>query len=422
MKMPSFLNAKRVRDYPRLMLLTILAVLAINLLLSQGWIGGFGQVMGGDYVVFYATGWLYHTDPTRIYDFAEQYRLQGLLVQPSILPGLNPFINPPYVAMLCSLSILLPLPWSFAAWTCLSILFCVAAVYLLTLLLPQKLQAASQSKQQILILTLSFFPFMEGLLAGQNHGLTLLLVTGILVAAYHKRWLLSGALAGAMIYKPQLIIGLLVIWLVWKNFKALAGFSAVAIVWVGSFLLMHGISPFLDYLHASQLLLSLPYFEGFPGYIITTFYGLLTSIFPESTIDILQPISLFAFILAAGVVAWLAHRQRKLAAAQELPILALGLIFPLAFAPYVQLHDLILVVPVFMVWAMNDTKPQFFPAAVFTYAGAFFFTLLAAITGIAWIAIITLGLFVQMSRWNISLLRLQERLLVMRQNIGDRIQ
>ncbi len=403
MDIKTFLNTRRIRDYPRLMLLTTFAILCINLLFRQGWVGGFGQMIGGDYLMFYSTGLLYRTDPAKIYDYAEQFRIQQLLVEPSTLNGLNPFMNPPYMAVLFSLLTYLPLSWSFFAWTCLSIIFAVVSVYLTSPLIPERLRQVGLTDKQFLIIMLSFFPFIEGLLAGQNHTLTLLLVTGILVSAQKERWFFSGALAGALIYKPQLILGLLIVWAVWKNIKALAGFSTVAILWAGSYMLIHGISPCLEYIQVSQFFMTLPYTEGFPGYIIITLYGLLTSILPASMAQIIQLISQIVFILAAGLIAWLAFRQRKAQKTNQMPSLALGLILPLAFSPYVQLHDLLYIVPIFIIWASYDTSPRVFYTAVITYSGAFILTLFAATTGVAWMALITMGLFLQMIRWNYSL-------------------
>jgi hypothetical protein len=403
MNIRSFLNARRLRDYPRLMLVTTLVILGGNLLLHQGWIGGLGQVIGGDFIMFYSTGLIYKTDPARIYDYEEQFRIQQTLVEPTILSGLNPFMNPPYVAILFTVFSLFPLFWSLIIWTCLTVIFCVMSARLIAPLMPKILREVGFTDKQYLIVILSFFPFIEGILAGQNHGLTLLLVTGILVAAYRKRWLLAGALAGALIYKPHLILGLLITWLVWKNIKALAGFAGIAAIWIGSFLLVNGLSPMFSYFQISQFLLSLPYTEGFPGYIIVTLNGFLSSILPANTAHSVLLVSQILFLFAAGLVAWMAYHHRKSSPAQQMSVLALAIVFPLAFSPYVQLHDLLFTAPIFIIWACYDNTSRVFNTAVFTYVGTFILTLLAAITGIAWIAFITLGLFWQIFLWNRSI-------------------
>ena len=75
----------------------------LNLLLHQGWIGAFGQVIAGDFIMFYSTGEIYRSNPTLIYDFDTQNQTQQALVAPSVLPGYNPYMNPPFVAPFFSL-------------------------------------------------------------------------------------------------------------------------------------------------------------------------------------------------------------------------------------------------------------------------------------------------------------------------------
>jgi hypothetical protein len=60
------INAKRLRDYPRLMLFTVWIILGLNILLHQGWKGGFGQIIGGDFIMFYSTGLIYRNEPQLI--------------------------------------------------------------------------------------------------------------------------------------------------------------------------------------------------------------------------------------------------------------------------------------------------------------------------------------------------------------------
>ena len=387
-----FLNPRRLHDYPYLFLIAIIILLMVNIIFHQGWLGGFGQLLGGDYVMFYATGLSYRTDINLIYNYSEQYRIQESLVQPTQLLGYNPFMNPPYVAMAFSLLPLLPLEWSLVVWSIFSILCCILSVYLFSRYLPLA-AGIGMTFKHLLVLTISFFPFIEGLQAGQNHAITLVLVTGILISAYHERWLLAGILAGSLIYKPQLVIGIIIVWVVWRNIKALVGFSSIVMLWAGSFVLLHGITPFLQYLETSHFLMLLPYQEGFPGYIITTLFGLLTSIMPTSMARILQAVSYIFFILAGAAITWVAYRQRKSPHSIQIPILAVAFIYPLALSPYVQYHDLLLIVPVFIAWAANDHSQSVLKAAILTYLGAFLLLLLSVLTGIAWVAMIPIGLF-----------------------------
>ena len=104
-------------------------------------------------------------------------------------------------------------------------------------------------------------------------------------------------------------------------------------------------------------------------------------------------ISQAVFVLAGGFLGWCAFRQKKQAKAPQIPIVVLALITPLAFSPYVQFHDMLLLVPAFTAWAVYDRSRPILWAAVLTYLGAFLLLPLSALTGIAWVAILPIGLF-----------------------------
>jgi len=392
----SLLNRKRLHDYPWLMFITTWLILAANLLLRQGWLGGLGQIIGSDYITLYAAGLLQRADPGLLYNFDAQFQTQQEIIQPTSLPGLNPFISPPYVAFAYSLVTFLPLAWSFALWSVLTLLFIAAAVYGVKKILPP---TPGLDYRQLLVITLSFFPFIEGFQVGQNHGLTLLLMTGVLLFTLRERYALAGALAGLLLYKPQLVLGFLILWLVWDKWRALAAFAAVAAAWAGSYYLLFGTPPFLAYLEASPALLMLPYEPGFPGYLITTLYGLLASLLPASAAPASQIISQYIFIVLGFALASEGFRARKAASSQKAMLLFLALLYPLAAAPYVQLHDLLLLIPGFALWRQADRSRRVLYCAVIVYLGAFFLTLPAAMVGIALPALLVIGLLAAMVYW-----------------------
>jgi hypothetical protein len=190
------------------MLLTTWAIMAANLLLHQGWIGALGQVIGSDFITLYAAGVAYRTgiltSPplASLYDFEAQGQMQSALIAPTSLPGINPYISPPYVAYVYSLLTYLPLPWAFLLWSVIALIFAALAVKWLVPLLPGRIKAAGLGYGQMLVLVLSFFPFIEGFQVGQNHTLTLLLITGILAACCQTLGA-AGALAGCYSTSPS---------------------------------------------------------------------------------------------------------------------------------------------------------------------------------------------------------------------------
>jgi len=398
----SILNGKRLRDYPRLMLFSTWLILGFNLILHQGWIGAFGQVIAGDFIMFYSTGVIYRTVPSLIYDYDTQIQTQQALIAPTQLPGYNPYMNPPFVAPIYSLLTYIALHWALILWTILAVVSVFLSVHLLLKLVPISEKSKELSYGQLVIIVLSFFPFVEGLQAGQNHWLTLLLVTGVIFSMFNEKWYLAGILAGLLIYKPQFVLGFIIIWLIWGNYKALLSFAVVAFGWVVCFALVNGLDLFRAYVQLSQVFMDLPYIAGFPGYLLVTFYGLLTSFFSHEAQPILSFLSQLLFIFSAIGLAWLAYKLRKHGMVERIPAIVAALIFPLLATPYALLHDMVILIPAYVLWAIYSNSRNFVYISVSVYLGAFFLTLLAALTKIAWVSLLVLGLFVSMIIWIFS--------------------
>jgi hypothetical protein len=392
----AFLNSKRLRDYPRLMLITVWLILGINVLFHQGWIGAFGQVIGGDFIVFYKTGVIYRSDPLLTYDYATQDSVQKSIVRPSVIPSNNPFQNPPYVAPLFALLTYVSLPVAFSIWSLLSVLSCFITCYVLSKSVPTNLIETGLTYKQLVIITLSFFPFIEGLLAGQNHWLSLLLTTGILITMIKERWYLSGIFAGLLLYKPQFIIGYLILWLIWRNYKALLSFAIVSISWLGIFVLINGLGLFNTYSQISQAYMFLPYIEGWPNYLLTTFYGFLTSIFSIDQQPAIYLVTQIIFISCGVCLAWFAFRLRKQTIEERTPVIVAALLFPILATPYVLLHDLVVLIPGFIVWARYSSSRLLLYSAILTYLGTFVLTLTGAITKFAWLPLLIIYLVIVM--------------------------
>lgn len=395
----TWINQKRLRDYPRLMLIVTWLVLVANLLLSTGWRGGLGQIIGGDFIMFYSTGLLYTNDPASIYDYNQQIIMQQALVTPTVLPGLNPFMNPPYVAPIYSIFNALPLTWSFAAWTALMILFVVISTILMMEIIPADLKHNGLTQTQLLILVLSFFPLIESLQAGQNSGLTLLLMTCLVYCILKEKHILAGICGGLIIYKPQYILGFLILWVVWKNFKALTSFAIIAIIWVGTFYLYNGPGTFFAYLDLSKIFILLPYVPGFPAYILVTLYGFLTTIFPQPAQPFLYGISQAMLLAGISFVTIFAFKLRHRVIVERIPIITFAMLLPLFATPYTLLHDLVILIPGFVLWARYNPRRELLITAIIIYFGTFFLTLISALSHIALNALLVIGLVALIIQW-----------------------
>ncbi len=91
----TWLNPKRLRDYPRLVLITCSAVLLLNFLLRHGWIGGLtNYLLWGDFIIYYAAGQLYINDISHLYDYKTQETVQLSLIGSSKPIGLSFYSYP----------------------------------------------------------------------------------------------------------------------------------------------------------------------------------------------------------------------------------------------------------------------------------------------------------------------------------------
>ena len=393
-----WLNSKRLRDYPRLFMIASWAILILNIVLRHGWIGGVtGIMIGGDFISNYSGGYLYHTDIDHLYDPTAQEANQIALIAPSQSQGFAPFISPPHVALAASWMAPIPLSYAFMGWEILNLLCVLASVYLLMkYIVPDGLSISGLSSFQLLIIILSSFAFVVGFLAGQSHGITLLLFTGILLAMLKEKWALAGLLGSVLTYKPQFVLGFLILWLVWGRIRALLSFGILTLLWQIPVILNHGISPYLDYLKFTRMLLYLPYAkESFPISIMATPYALFTTILPYDFAKIVQ-----SFLLVSGMVitislVFVTWRSRSLPITQRRLALVLAVLFPLLIAPHTLIYDLLILIPGFFLLAYErEISRSLKILVVLIYLGVLFLPLIGFAIKVALPGLIPIALLI----------------------------
>lgn len=110
----------------------------LSLLGGSGGLDLAGQVIGTDYLEFYAAGWMIrHGQAARLYDPEAQLAAERAILGPS-LPAYHAFLNPPFLALLFVPLSLLPYPVSFALWSAMQLL--LLALSLRALSPPQRLR------------------------------------------------------------------------------------------------------------------------------------------------------------------------------------------------------------------------------------------------------------------------------------------
>lgn len=175
---------------------------------------GTGLIIGADFVQFYAAGkTLLEGNSKILYARAIQRTLQDEIAH-THLGGQVDFIHPPFVAIPFIAFALLPY-------------FVAFAIYVLgnLALLRQCLRFLGEPSGAMLLLVMSWFPVFAVASYGHYTFLTMFLVAGTYVLWRRGAFFCAGLLFSLTAYKPNLMLGVLVLWLLdWKKaYKALVG-------------------------------------------------------------------------------------------------------------------------------------------------------------------------------------------------------
>ena len=338
----TLLTPRRLRTYPRIVLIVIAIVVAINVAGSTGWRGAGGQLLFHDFIIFYGTGMLFHAAPQSLYDFHEQLSLQRSLIAPTPMDGTGPFSHPPYVAPLFEPLIAFPLLPALIVWTVLSCAALAGAVMLAQRLLRKQPWQIVMPTTTFAAIALSLAPVLFGLYSGQMHSFVLLGTLAVIVFALEDKPWHAGAIAGLLAVKPQVALAFLIFFLARRNVRAcvaaaiaFAGLNALLVSRVG---VETTLSLYSTYLQTTRALVMLPFDAGFPRYLLLTPYGLMSGfVAPERQGTIL----LVANVLAAAAVLWFLIDAWRFRSSEEGTHLALGrtLLLPSLVTPYLMLYD-----------------------------------------------------------------------------------
>jgi hypothetical protein len=404
-----WLNNKRLRDYPRLVLIASGIVIILNIILSHGWIGGLtGLLMWGDFIDYYSAGILYKTNIAQLYNPAVQELTERNLIAPSNPPGVSFYSYPPHSAQLNTIFSFVSLPISLIFW-CLISICCVILVakFMHRFLIPGWLDQAGLSSTQLSIIIFSSFAFTEGFVTGQMHTFILLLVVALLYATMKEKWFLAGLLAALLAYKPQLVIGFLLLWLVWKKFYPILVFVLFSLIWQGAVLITKGINPYIDYFSFIKNITYLPYVkEGFPLGIQSTPYTLVASMLPIKYASLWNLLFIgiaFVIIILFGL---LIYKARKLPMAKQNIILSMAILLPLIVTPYAILHDLLLLFPIMILLAIDHQGDKWLLLiSIILYVAMLLLPLLSIPVKIALTGLIPTAVFIYIVQSSLRLLR-----------------
>ena len=191
----------------------------VNIALGPGNLDLNGQVIGTDHSAFHTAAVLVNEGRGEaLFDFPDlpvfSARQEELVGKPGFL---DPYRNPPFYALLYRPTAQLPYAVSYAIWAAVGLILLVGGLRLVH----------GPGVGWPLAWALSFYPTFAAVSFGQNTLLSFGVFALVYAAVVRDRRFLAGLAAGLLLYKPQLLLGLGVWWVldVRRFWPALAGLA-----------------------------------------------------------------------------------------------------------------------------------------------------------------------------------------------------
>jgi glycosyl transferase family 87 len=331
---------RRASVYATITIALFALVYAFGLVRRRGLVNGFGQVIGGDFLTLrLAAQMIRDGNGARLYDFGLQAAYQAAALAPEKLPGLNPFVAPPFVALFF-------LPWTFVShfvgfvlWTSLA-LACVPVSLRLICRVPE----TRTVHRAIVLIAFSFLPVIEGAEAGNNAIVSLLVFSVILASLRSGHDGLGGAALALQLSRPQLVAVPLVVLLAKRRWRAVAGFAAGAAVLAGLSIVFVAPGSLLAWARLTPALSRMIFEPGMPFAIFSSVYALFQlPLGPEHFSLGTAAGTVLSLALVGGLLWFWSGPWRPGDADFDLRFAAMLAVAPLT-SPYLQLHDLSILV------------------------------------------------------------------------------
>ena len=176
-----------------------------------------------DFISLYTGASLMWSDRASLYDLETQRLIQEP-IDPSRGSWVLPFFYPPFFA-----GMLVPLAWlpfslAFITMSAVNLGCLTAAIALLR----SKLQLSQPQMTWLVLSTFCNFGVHYAFLEAQTSFLVLLLTTGFVLSAQANKSSGSGLWASLLCFKPQLIVGPLLVLLAWRRWREIGSIGIIA--------------------------------------------------------------------------------------------------------------------------------------------------------------------------------------------------
>jgi len=261
------LTLRRARAYALVVILIFATVYAVGILRRSGLVDGFGHIIGGDLLTpRMAARIVLDGRGAELYDFSLQGEYQQAAAGPQRLPGMIPFFWPPFVAVLYVPWALVPQGPALVLWTAFSLACLVTALLVMARAAP----LTGRHWPSTLLLSLSFYPVLEGLMAGNDSLIALPIFALTYRALRAGNEATAGALLGLQFYRPQLAVAPLILFAAKGRWRILTAAAAVGAAWGLLSALCVGPRALLDWLALAPELNRMIFEPGMPHALLSS--------------------------------------------------------------------------------------------------------------------------------------------------------
>jgi len=180
-----------------------------------------------DFRAFYTAGYTLRTGHLQqLYDYDFQSQLQHWIVAPSIRDHLVTirFTHPPFESVFFVPFSLLPYRYAYLLFLAFNL---ACLIFIFRWLRPWTSNLVGIYPLFPVVMFLAFLPVAAVLLIGQDSILLLTLLTGATVLMNQNREFAAGLLVGLGVFRFQLILPILVLFLLWRGWRFVAGIMLV---------------------------------------------------------------------------------------------------------------------------------------------------------------------------------------------------
>lgn len=315
----------------------------ISIIFGEGNTDLTGTLIGTDFSSFYTAAKLLISGNSKyLYDIKMAYEIQQDIYA-GHSPGLNFYLNPPHFAFFVSPFGLLPYKYSVFLWMALGLICLWLSIKVLC---PLK-------TSRFFFLSLTWLPIFSAITFGQNSLFTLLLFTLSYYFWIRDRPILAGFVFSLLLYKPQFLFFIGVLWL----FSARKNLLSIVSAGIGIFTQI--LYNFLFFPDASQkyiayiktvmpLHTNISFFPAWNSYSTYNFWKILLPDYPSLSVI------LYLVGIIVGILFFLKVWRHY--SANRPIIFAVTLIWMIWSMPYINIYDwTILLLPALILW--NQLKP-----------------------------------------------------------------